>query len=115
MKSQFTGNCIETTLDATGQILVTIVTDCICDPSCDICGYYGEAVSGPEDCFSCSEGLVFTMIYGDGSGACTTADESGTNPPTDTSASPPDDGTDDSVSTPPSGGICFMIYQMAGM
>lgn len=45
-----------------------IVADCVFDPSCDllpvVCSYYGETISGPEDCFTCPDGSVFTFIAG---------------------------------------------------
>jgi hypothetical protein len=102
VRSQSTGNCIQGSLDENGKIVVRVVTDCVCDPTCNICGYYGEAVSGPEDCFSCADDLFFNSLYADGSGTCNT---------TDSLATPPLNSTDDSVS---SGGICFMLYQVAG-
>ena len=114
-----TSDCIDISLDETGQIVVAVVPDCVCDPSCDVCAYYGEEIlSGPEDCFSCPEDLVFTLLYSDGSGTCTAADDSiATITPTtpDTSTASPDDGTGDDSTSTPTGRICVMLYQLAGM
>lgn len=121
MRSQTTSICIQPFLDDNGDVI--IVADCICDPTCEVCGYYGEAVSGPEDCFTCPVGFLHTEVFDDGSGTCTTSDNAGTTlspsivtteAPTETgtASSPPGTGTGGSSST--SGGICMMIYQMAG-
>lgn len=57
-----TANC----LDANGNL----VEECVCDLSCDICGFYGNSVSNPDDCFTCANGVPVEVIYDDGSGTC---------------------------------------------
>ena len=115
MRSQTTSVCVEPALDANGDVVV--VSDCVCDSTCEICGYYGEAVSGSEDCFTCPAGLVFSQLYDDGSGTCTVSDgTSATEVPTaaSSSTSAPTGSTGGGTSSGTASGICMMIYQVAG-
>lgn len=118
MRSQTTSFCIEPFLDDNGNVI--LVADCVCDPTCEICGYYGEAVSGPQDCFTCPTGFVHTELFDDGSGTCTVSDGSGTTDPVETlsptsvtdAPTEPNTSTGGSTATS-SNGICMMVYQMA--
>ena len=91
-----------------------LVPDCVCDESCDECGFYGDLMSGPEDCYSCAAGLEFTELFEDGSGTCT-ATAGGTEPESlpeeepETETPPADDPV--GAADP---GVCVMVFQMAG-
>ena len=107
-----------------------LVTDCVCDESCDECGFYGDLVSGPEDCYSCAAGLEFTELFDDGSGTCTDP-AGGTEPEPlpeeeiEPETPPADDEPAEEIEpeTPPADdpvvgevdpGVCVMVFQMAG-
>ena len=115
--------------DAGNEVLVP---DCVCDESCDECGFYGDIMSGTEDCYSCVPGLEFTELFDDGSGTCT-ATAGGTEPEPlpeeepETETPPADDpeplpGEEPETETPPADdpvgaadpGVCVMVFQMAG-
>ena len=117
--SPSTSVCIEKFLNENGDAVV--VSNCVCDPTCEVCGYYGDAVSGPKDCFTCHEGFLHTQIFDDGSGTCTASDALSRST---TVLKAPDDSeastrtshraarTADSRAT--AGGICLIVYQLAG-
>ena len=109
-----------------------VVTDCVCDESCDECGFYGDPISGPEDCFSCAAGLEFTELFDDGSGTCTDPaggtepeplPEEEIEPETPPAEDEPLPEEEIEPETPPAEdpvvgetdpGVCVMVFQLAG-
>eukprot|EP00529_Nitzschia_sp_RCC80_P005030 CAMPEP_0113469172 /NCGR_PEP_ID=MMETSP0014_2-20120614/15756_1 /TAXON_ID=2857 /ORGANISM="Nitzschia sp." /LENGTH=913 /DNA_ID=CAMNT_0000361629 /DNA_START=92 /DNA_END=2830 /DNA_ORIENTATION=+ /assembly_acc=CAM_ASM_000159 len=90
-----------------------LVTDCVCDESCDECGFYGDPVSGPEDCFSCAGGLELTELFDDGSGTCTVT-AGGTEPePLPEEELEPETPPADAPVGEADPGVCVIVFQMA--
>lgn len=53
-----------------GETNTAVVDGCVCDTTCETCGFYGNAVSNPDDCLTCPTHSSLTVLYEDGSGIC---------------------------------------------